>query len=320
MSKHQSLIRFIVLGFAIIAISALSVSAESSWGGNILGSIQEFFGASAASSNAPSLAESRVGVVPNTDDAAAAAAPALSNGKITFSSNRLLSIQKVFTTNADGTGVTCLMCAGATDPSGTGTADTSTGTTPAFSPDGSKIAFVRSGQIWVMKADGTSPTSTGVTGSNPQWSPDGSKLAYSFNINSTGAPNNEIFIMKADGSAQTNITNNPGNDVFPSWGAVVPNHPQGRIAFRSSTSADALVTNPAAPASIAARRWALSSWMVRTTTRVFGQAAPIDFDNQSIHPRGTQRRREDGQDDQTQQEQQENHRDANEPELRLSKR
>ena len=52
MSKHTSFVRFIVLGFAVIAISALSVAAASSWGINVFASIQEFLGIQTASSNA----------------------------------------------------------------------------------------------------------------------------------------------------------------------------------------------------------------------------------------------------------------------------
>ncbi len=40
--------------------------------------------------------------------------------------------------------------------------------------------------------------------------------------------NSEIYVMNADGSGQTNLTNNPASDTFPAWS------PDGsRIAFTS---------------------------------------------------------------------------------------
>ena len=41
-------------------------------------------------------------------------------GRIAFSSGRILNVQKIFTMNGDGSGLVCLMCPGASDPSGTG--------------------------------------------------------------------------------------------------------------------------------------------------------------------------------------------------------
>jgi uncharacterized repeat protein (TIGR01451 family) len=158
---------------------------------------------------------------------------AATNGKIAFSSNRVLGTHKIFTMNADGTGITCLMCPGASDPSGTGTTDQSSGFSPAFSPDGATIAFTRSDVIWLMNADGTNQRSTGITGGQPQWSPDGSKLVFWRDVGSGGAFNAEIFIANVDGTGETRITNSPDTDDSPSWGAPVPGHPQGRIAFTS---------------------------------------------------------------------------------------
>jgi Tol biopolymer transport system component len=49
---------------------------------------------------------------------------------------------------------------------------------PAWSPDGSQLAFWWNNRIGVMSADGTT-RSWVATGSSPTWSPDGRKLAYS---------------------------------------------------------------------------------------------------------------------------------------------
>ena len=58
----------------------------------------------------------------------------------------------------------------------------------------------------------------------PTWSPDGSKIAF----HSTRDGNNEIYVMNADGSGQTRLTNNPAAGLLPAWS------PDGiKIAFTS---------------------------------------------------------------------------------------
>jgi Tol biopolymer transport system component len=52
---------------------------------------------------------------------------------------------------------------------------------PSYSPDGSRIAFMRSSDVWVMDADGTGVRR--LTGGRaiercPRWSPDGSTIVY----------------------------------------------------------------------------------------------------------------------------------------------
>jgi Tol biopolymer transport system component len=54
---------------------------------------------------------------------------------------------------------------------------------PAWSPDGSKIAFAQGLDIWVMNADGTNLQNLTRDGSDtldarPSWAPDGSKIAF----------------------------------------------------------------------------------------------------------------------------------------------
>ncbi len=55
-------------------------------------------------------------------------------------------------------------------------------------------------------------TSNGASFS-PQWSPDGTRLAFV----STRDENREIYVMNADGSNQTRLTNNPTADEGPAW-------------------------------------------------------------------------------------------------------
>lgn len=69
----------------------------------------------------------------------------------------------------------------------------------------------------------------GIDNEYPQWSPDGTKIAY--NANPYGEQN--IYVMNADGSDQTPLTNDPATDVAPDWS------PDGtKIAFASNRDGD----------------------------------------------------------------------------------
>jgi dipeptidyl aminopeptidase/acylaminoacyl peptidase len=102
---------------------------------------------------------------------------------------------------------------------------------PAWSPDGSRIAFRSSrdgnSEIYVMNADGTIPlrlTDNPAVDSTPQWSPDGTKLAFTSNRDG----NFEVYVMNADGTSETRLTDNLAEDVAPAWS------PDGtQIAFSS---------------------------------------------------------------------------------------
>ena len=95
----------------------------------------------------------------------------------------------------------------------------------AVSPDASKIAWYRDSptdsQVWVGDFDPLTQTVSNhqqltTEGSNfdPTWSTDGSQIAFV----SLRDGDFEIYVMYADGSGQTNITNTPGlNETQPSW-------------------------------------------------------------------------------------------------------
>ncbi len=77
-------------------------------------------------------------------------------------------------------------------------------TRPAFSPDGTRIAYITAFHLWLMNADGSNPRAVPVTGNpledDPTWSPDATKLAY---INGTDG---QIYTVASTGGKPKQIT------------------------------------------------------------------------------------------------------------------
>jgi Tol biopolymer transport system component len=139
--------------------------------------------------------------------------------------NNATFTEKIYVMNADGTNVTQLTEVGEDFH-------------PAWSPDGSKIAFARNVgtlnsqlNIFIMNADGSGQSRlTTQPGQNPVWSPDGSKIAF---LGADPYPARDFYVIGADGSGLTNLTNNPGFHDHMAWS------PDGtRIAFVRGLESD----------------------------------------------------------------------------------
>jgi Tol biopolymer transport system component len=90
-------------------------------------------------------------------------------------------------------------------------------TGPEWSADGSRIAFEREGDIYVMNADGTGATnltnSPTIQDGSPTWSPDGLFIAFA-----SVRQNSDIYAINADGSGgEIQLTTDTRYDDFPAW-------------------------------------------------------------------------------------------------------
>ena len=92
--------------------------------------------------------------------------------------------------------------------------------TPAWSPDGTQIAFTsnRDGnlEIYVMNADGRNPTrltNHPADDNAPAWSPDGTQIAFE----SDRIFRPTIFVMNADGVDIRQVTDAMDWDIEPAW-------------------------------------------------------------------------------------------------------
>lgn len=152
--------------------------------------------------------------------------PGSGRGRIAFVSERDSGDAEIYIMNADGSGEKRLTASAGHDWS------------PAFSPDGTRIAYASSRDA--VTQDVHNIYSMDVSGKNvvrltfnrawddfPSWSPDGRRLAFV----STADNNAEIFVMNSDGTDVRRLTYVARDDVEPAWS------PDGqRLALSSDRS------------------------------------------------------------------------------------
>jgi Tol biopolymer transport system component len=142
----------------------------------------------------------------------------------------------IFVMNPDGTGIVNLTNNEAWDKA------------PAWSPDGSRIVFVREVStdpesspvetIFLMDADGANVMHL-TEGANPSWSPQGNRILFErdtgpckspcMRSGGTGTSRIDIFVINVDGTGETNLTNAPSWDSTPAWSPD-----ESRIVFASN--------------------------------------------------------------------------------------
>jgi Tol biopolymer transport system component len=108
---------------------------------------------------------------------------------------------------------------------------------PAWSPDGTKLAFRsdRDGndEVYRMNADGSNQvnlTRNRATDYSPAWSPDGKTIAFSSNRAGDADTTNDIWVMTADGSVPRQLEARVGIDEYPVWS------PDGRTMLWACTN------------------------------------------------------------------------------------
>lgn len=191
--------------------------------------------------------------IENLTDLAVPSQPALSadGGRIayvlrTFDADGDRNVDQLWLVSADG-GEPRRLTAGPGD------------TSPAWSPDGDRLAFLRDGQVAVLDLDGGEPerlTDLPLGAGTPRWSPDGRRIAFSAPVDPNGgargpmvsdgldyqvdgagmygAIREQVHVLDLDSREVRPFTDGPESAGTPAWS------PDGRtLAFTRRAGADA---------------------------------------------------------------------------------
>ena len=132
--------------------------------------------------------------------------------RIAFVSDRVGGFPEIYVMDPDGSHVIRLTSNAFVDGN------------PSWSPDGTRILVERccsKANSEIFSIDVATRADTNVTNTlttmefDPVWSPDGTRIAYvAFE---QGVGNIDVWIMNADGTGATRLTNDPGLDLSPDW-------------------------------------------------------------------------------------------------------
>src|SRR5262249_43754427 len=131
---------------------------------------------------------------------------------------QISNLTEIYVINVDGTGLTRL------------TFNAEEERAPSWSPDGSRIVYLcRIGgggsvfKICTMNADGSDRrqlTDNTIFDGTPTFSPDGQQILFHRTV-APGTPGvQQLWLMNADGTGQTQLTNPPGVNTLANWGVV----------------------------------------------------------------------------------------------------
>jgi TolB protein len=102
---------------------------------------------------------------------------------------------------------------------------------PAWSQDGTKLAYARGGEVYVANADGSAEKAVGA-GNDPSWSQDGAALAVS---RADGLGIRQIYVLQLGDGTSTQLTFGTANALLPAWS------PDGQtIVFDTQSTLDAV--------------------------------------------------------------------------------
>lgn len=125
-----------------------------------------------------------------------------------------------------------------TEPTSFSSSSQSSGN-PAFSPDGTTIAFQREDEIWTMRADGTHQRRLAGPGASPNFSPDGQRIVFA---DQTGG---DVYVMREDGTHKRRVSSGDEPAFSPNGNRIVYSHNRDLFKIKPSGNRKRHVTKTA---------------------------------------------------------------------------